>query len=688
MDRRQIAARALQFPLTILWLEGVIRLTCVGALAGRGLAYTLLFGLSGGLACGVLACLWGPRGNRRAAFFLTGLLTVWYMAQAAYFRVFKTFLTLDTVTLARSAMTDYWPVALSGILGALPILALLAVPLLLLCLWERRGRRKGRRERSTRPSCFAHTPRALAACLLVGAAVVQLTAVLAVAADDRGIQSPSELYRGPVEPELSVSHFGVLTTLRLDAQQLLAGELPELELEPPVGWPAAPMPVRPELLAWPEPPSESRKPAYAPNVLDIDFAGLLAEETDPAVAELHQYFSQRPPTLKNEYTGRFAGKNLLFITAEGFWKYAVNETYTPTLWKLAHEGFVFKNFYTPLWWKSTTDGEYTVCTSLIPTSARRSFKASAGNDMPFCMGWMLRDRGYPTAAYHDHTWTYYDRNLSHPNMGYDFYALGHWLEVTESWPESDLEMMQRTIPKALAGEKPFHNYYMTVSGHMNYNFTGNAMSIKHQAEVAELDMSEEAAAYLACNMELDQALAYTLEELKKAGELENTVICLSGDHYPYGMDPATWDEFYGGHMDTDFEVYHSTLILWSGDMTEPVVIEKPCESLDILPTLLNLFGLEYDSRLLAGRDILADEPGLVIFYNRSFLTDLGRYNARTDTFAPNEGAAVPDGYAVEVYQQVRDLFAYSVAVLDEDYYSRLDLYPGRARVSRSDMGGM
>ncbi|MCQ4772031.1 LTA synthase family protein, partial [Intestinimonas massiliensis] len=98
---------------------------------------------------------------------------------------------------------------------------------------------------------------------------------------------------------------------------------------------------------------------------DIDFAALLAEETDPAVAELHQYFSQRPPTLKNEYTGRFAGKNLLFITAEGFWKYAVNETYTPTLWKLAHGGFVFKNFYTPLWWKSTTDGEYTVCTSLI-----------------------------------------------------------------------------------------------------------------------------------------------------------------------------------------------------------------------------------------------------------------------------------------------------------------------------------
>jgi hypothetical protein len=190
-------------------------------------------------------------------------------------------------------MTDYWPVALSGILGALPILALLAVPLLLLCLWERRGRRKGRRERSTRPSCFAHTPRALAACLLVGAAVVQLTAVLAVAADDRGIQSPSELYRGPVEPELSVSHFGVLTTLRLDAQQLLAGEQPELELEPPEGWPAAPMPVRPELLA-----AEPRRIPESPPMRPMCWTSTLpgcSRRRPTRGAELHNISASGPP---------------------------------------------------------------------------------------------------------------------------------------------------------------------------------------------------------------------------------------------------------------------------------------------------------------------------------------------------------------------------------------------------------
>ena len=132
-------------------------------------------------------------------------------------------------------------------------------------------------------------------------------------------------------------------------------------------------------------------------------------------------------------------------------------------------------------------------------------------------------------------------------MGYDYYGVGNGLEVKASWPESDLEMMEKTIPQALSGEKPFHLYYMTVSGHLNYNFTGNAMAYKHreEAKAAYPDHSEAFQAYLACNMELDRALAYVLEQLEAAGELENTVICLSGDHYPYGLEDAVLDELAG-----------------------------------------------------------------------------------------------------------------------------------------------
>ena len=88
---------------------------------------------------------------------------------------------------------------------------------------------------------------------------------------------------------------------------------------------------------------------------------------------------------------------------------------------------------------------------------------------------------------------------------------------------------------------------------------------------------------------------------------------------------------------------------------------------------MNLFGLPYDSRLLAGRDILADEPGLVVFSNRSFLTEQGRYNTKTDTFTPAEDAVVEEGYALSTFQQVEDLFWFSQQVLQTDYYGALGL---------------
>jgi len=288
------------------------------------------------------------------------------------------------------------------------------------------------------------------------------------------------------------------------------------------------------------------------------------------------------------------------------------------------------------------------------------------------MGNQLRDLGYDTRAYHNHTYTYYDRHESHPNMGYEYVGVGNGLNVTKLWPESDLEMMEQTLPQ-LVGDTPFHAYYMTVSGHMNYNFPGNDMARKHKEEVAHLEMSETAKAYLACQMELDRALEYTLSYLEETGHLEDTVICLSADHYPYGLDVSVLEELNGGEVDMRFDVLRSTLILWSGDMTESVTVTKPCSSMDILPTLSNLFGLEYDSRLLMGRDALSDSPALVMLSDRSFITDLGRYDAKRSAFTPNEGEEVPEDYAQKILEEVNQIFSNSKLVLEQDYYGKLGL---------------
>ena len=695
-------SRPVFFILSILWLECVVKVWTQGALFDRGLLYTLLFSIPAGGLCGLLCSVWNERINKWIAILLQSVLMVWYGVQAVYYTIFKAFLVLDSLSMAQGALTDFWQNAVDGIFKSLLPIVLVMLPLAVLLLWDhyhgKIGKHSPGRQRHIHWRPIEWQPAVL---MLAATILLQLVSIGAVRINDDGLLSPAAIYTNAWTPDQSVANFGVLTTLRLETQFMLGmgddGEediggssildVPTQPVQPDEPTPSDPassqtgteQPENPgttDVPVEPDVPDEPEPIVYEPNVLDIDFETLLNTETNKTLKGMHQYFSTREPTMQNEYTGMFEGKNLIFITAEGFWKYAVNEKYTPTLYKLATEGFVFNEFYNPLWWKSTTDGEYVACTSLIPSSKVRSFKQSANNSMPFCMGNMLSALDYPTMAYHNHTYTYYNRNVSHPNMGYEYYGLGNGLEVKKTWPESDLEMMQKTIPQALEGEMPFHNYYMTVSGHMNYNFLGNSMAGKHKSEVADLDMSEEARAYIACNMEFDQAMAYVLEQLEAAGQLENTVICISGDHYPYGMNPETWNEFYGGEMDTDFEVYRSTLILWSGDMQEPITIDKPCSSLDILPTLLNLFGLEYDSRLLAGSDILSDAPGLALFSNRSFITEEGRYNARTDTWTPNEGSTADMSYASTVYSHVKDLFNYSVKILDNDYYGVLGLGTG------------
>lgn len=645
----------------ILWLELIWRAFYVERFFDRGLLYIVLFSLPAALVCAFISSLWGKKGNRIAAGVLLGLLTLWYATQAVYNTIFHSMLVTKSFGMAGQVFSNYWRETLVGIGKTLPVILLLVLPLAV--LWFLRERLIPTSRMNTRALVLAAG----------GAVVFQLLGVACIGLPSGETMTTRELYRQSFLPDVAVARFGVLTTLRLDIQQSLFGlEEPDDDTL---------LPDQSVDVSQAGDGSQNTETTYGPNVLNIDFDALMAGETDKTVQNMHQYFSTRQPTMKNEYTGMFEGKNLILLTGEAFWIGAVHPEYTPTLYKLANEGFVFENFYNPLWWYSTIDGEYAHCTGLIPSNqVNSSFKYSGKNQvsMYFNMGNMFGTAGYPVTAYHNHTYTYYGRDLSHPNLGYDYYGIGNGLDVATTWPESDLEMMEKTIPQALAGEKPFHNYYMTVSGHMNYNFQGNAMSKKHKEALDASGLSEPARAYLACHIELDQALAYVLEQLEAAGELENTVICMSGDHYPYGLDgTGAIDELTAPGTEADLiEKYHSTLILWSGDMTEPVVVEKPCSSIDVVPTLLNLFGMDYDSRLIIGRDILSDSPGLVTTNKKCFVTDLGRYYSNTDTFIPNEGATVPEGYVQDTYKEVQRMFTYSERILFNDYYRKLGLNPG------------
>lgn len=656
------------FVLYFYFMEILTVLRRYKTIIGMGAVYILMFTVILALFCSLVSSLFGRKGNRIASISFATLAFLIFGTQNVYFTIFNTFTTLDSVSRAGDVLTDFWKEALVGIWHTIIPLLIILLPLVLFIVFGSRitpeKRIKGKR--------FT----LLAAVLLA----LQIGAAASVYLNTSGVMPYSYVY-GTFSPELSVPRFGILTTTRIEIRDMLFKGTalekfisPKAPKQPEINTEAEPiLPDMPDAPDIPLPPDTNEADPiieYGDNVLEIDFDSLIAAETDDTIADMHRYFSSVQPTAKNEYTGMFEGKNLIWIVAEGFSSLAVDETHTPTLFKLSHEGFVFNNFYNPIWGVSTSDGEYTTLLSLIPKSGTWSCKTSSKNYLPFAFGNLMSEAGYAARAYHNHTYTYYGRDLSHPNMGYDYKGVGNGLEIEEQWPESDVEMMEVTVPEYV-GDTPFHTYYMTVSGHLEYNFMGNMMAYKHKSEVQDMldaGYSEAASAYVACQIELDRAMEYLIKALEENGTLEDTVIVLSGDHYAYGLTQEQRAELAGHEIESNFEEFRTTLMIWNSEM-ETVEVDKYCCSMDIMPTLANLFGLEYDSRLMMGRDIFSTAPPLIVFNNHSFITDLGRYNSTTDTFTPNDGVAVPEGYAAEMLKKVNDQFTYSAKILDNDYYA-------------------
>lgn len=645
---RRLTAPSLFFLVVIYYEELFLKLYCFHGLSPAGASFTLLFSIPIAMMLGALCGGVEDRLGQRLLVLCTTLVSLWMGAQTVYYHLFKTFLTIFSLTKMMMVAGAFGNMAVGEILlNWFPIL-MLAAPVVLAAVLRKRllpGRPMGRRSNVR--------------WLAMGLGV-QLAGIVLVLFCGGGVLSLRYIYFQAAVPELEVQNFGMFTQTELEIRRVLFGIDPDDQILPKHQGRQTRRWIQAEQVPVGEEPKLQ--------VMDLDFQALAERDReDPELSEMHSHFSKVKPTAKNEWTGRFQGKNLIWIVAEGFSDRLLDPVRTPTLWKLAHEGIICDNFYTPLWGVSTSDGEYVTTTGLIPKSGVWSYSESSDNAMPFAFGHQFRALGYRTMAFHDYLYTYYDRNLSHPNMGYEYYGIGNGLELEEVFPPSDLEMMEEIVPWFVE-EEQFMVYCLTVSGHLNYNREENVMSDRHYDEVAGLPYSEGVKCYLACQQELELAMESLVRQLEEAGRLEDTVIVLSADHYPYGLTDEEYSELFGHPVDPVFEIYENSLILWSADLEEPVHVDKYCSSLDVMPTLANLFGLEYDSRLIAGRDILSDTPGLVIFSNYSFLTDLGAYNSTTDVFTMWDGSEPDPDYVAERVAEVQNRVAYSASILDNDYY--------------------
>ena len=604
----------------------------------------ILFSLPIAIALNIVSSIFKEKANKIITYILTTFIVILFGAQIVYYSMYESILSFYSI-MNGGQVTEFMDVIFDMILRNWYGILLFIIPIAVLIILHKK-------------KIIDFEKQNLKETLMkIGALIIiQVIAVLCVNfISTKDIYSNKNLYYKTHVPKLTAKRMGFLTAMRLDLQRFIFGFEETLVIETSS-----------------ENIEDSKDKGY--NVTNIDFENLIENEQDEAIKEMHEYFNTQEPTNKNEYTGMFEGKNLIVLVAESFSSLAIREDLTPNLYKLYKEGFQFDNFYTPVFPVSTADGEYITDTSLIPKEGVWSFKEIVGNYMPYSYANVFENIGYSSNAYHNHTATYYNRDKYIETMGYNSYlAVGTGLEDrmnTSRWPNSDYEMINVTMDDYINNDK-FLAYYMTVSGHLNYTKTGNAMVYRNWEQVENLPYSHKAKSYLAANIELDKAVGELINRLSEAGKLEDTVIVISGDHYPYGLTLEEINELSTYERDDTFEKYRMPFLIWSGSMKEPIKVEKVGSSLDILPTVLNLFGIEYDSRLLIGRDILSNASPLVIFSDRSFITDKGRYNAITEEFIPNENTEIEEGYVQKINNIIYKKYQMSRLILENDYYRKI-----------------
>lgn len=621
------------FFFTILYLEIISKIVITNHLFNLGLIYILVYSLPFCLFFTLLSKSFFYKMNKIISIIITLVITIYFEVQYIFYNLFSIPFSFSTISLANQAL-DFSNIIKDAILDHLLVFSLYLIPLIILIILNRKIDFSKYHKESIISLIFM---------LITSYIFTFLTLIPS--------QEKKDLYF-KIDDQISIiDSFGMLTYTKIDLKRQIWGYDTDLIIE-----------AKPE-------EKEPTEIEYGDNILDLN----LSETNNNNINKINNYVTNSSPTNKNKYTGLFKDKNLIFILAEGFNEIAVDETRTPTLYKMVNNGFVFNNFYSPVF-LSTTGGEFQATTGLIPTQEILSTWKKKTPKISYALGNTFSQLGYRIHSYHNWTYTYYKRNITMKTLGFTNYlGCGNGLEdrMDCGWLPQDSKMIEVTTPDYLNKEGNFVTYYVTVSGHSPYNSGDNIARI-HLDSVKDLTYSDSVKYYLAAQVELDKMLEELIKDLEESGELDNTVIALVGDHYPYTLSIDEMNEAATYEKDDTIEVNHSNFIIWNNQIEEPIVIDKVGSQIDVLPTILNLFGIDYDSRLIVGKDILSDYEGLAIFSNRSWTSDYGSYDSSTKTFTLKEGKELKDEtieeYVTRINNRVANSFSISKLIIDNNYY--------------------
>lgn len=580
-----------------------------------------------------------PEKARKTTFtVLSFIISFFYGAGLIIYRVFGIVMTPASLSLAKNFTGDFLSNTISILFNSLWIIALVLVPFVLemYILYKKGEMKEGKY--------------AKAYSIVLMALFDALFFVCTISNYNPRVY---EQYFDKNNYTNSTKTLGVLPTLLISSRKNITGFEEKIIF------------VEPEEIEEEDLPVD-----YEKQTLNIPFHSIQGDNT---IQMMNRFFKNEQYTYKNEYTGLFEGKNLIYIMAESFDGYMVNEKLTPTLYKMIHQGFDFTNYYSPTN-LSTIGGEFSLLTGLLPDLNclnRQWIRVTERYDnyYPYGLANIFKNKGYKTYAYHDHEYDFQSRNVYLESLGFDNY-LGCWNGLEERmgcriFPKSDDEMINATYQDYINDDK-FMVYYATVSGHGGWQFGDNDMSDKNKEFVEDLPYSSIVKGYIAANLELEKAMTSLLKALEENGRLQDTVIIMAADHHPYFLDDQNIMEMAGKELDR-FEIYRNNLIIYNCDV-ENTKIEKVCNTIDVFPTMLNLFNIPYDSRIIIGKDIFSTNEGLVLFADYSWKSDKGAYSTFSGKFVADVPFDDEQAYFEKTNSIAEGRYLMSEYIMLYDYY--------------------
>lgn len=400
---------------------------------------------------------------------------------------------------------------------------------------------------------------------------------------------------------------------------------------------------------------------------------------------IDDYFDSQPNHIINNFSGIFSDKNLILIMAESLDTFAINEDLTPNLYKLKTENAYFENYYSPLYYRSTADTEFLVQTSMFPNkNVTLSMESYIENTFLYTFPMMFESRGYETLSFHNYTDYFYPRSdfqlqalgynsyFGPDEMGMDIRNSGNAIIFNHDW-QSDYDMMVAAVPEFINEDKFFVNM-LTVSGHFKYTdshpiASKNAQVIRDYEISEGIEFDSQIFYYLAANIELDKAIGYLMDELEANDRLKDTVIVIFGDHYAYGVDKSTiWDYDDIKDDDSDMDLHNVPLLIYSDSFILDGYIENYMSSIDMIPTLANLFNLPLDYGMVFGNDALANDDNIVRFADLSFVSRTFSYDSLSEEMIiPDE---INPEYIIYLSNTFINDYKYNVLVLEYDYFKK------------------